>query len=59
MPFTPPHHLRVDYRDDPALGLLVPARLEERFTDDGEGIGDATYTNYRKFQTAGRILPPP
>ena len=57
-PGTSPHHIRVDFRADATLGMLVPDRLEERYVSDGEGRGTAVYRSYRRFQTSGRILPP-
>jgi len=41
-----------------ALGHLVPVRLSESYSGRSRGEGTASYSNYRKFQTAGRILPP-
>ena len=52
------HSIRTDFAPDPQLGILVPVRLEERWDVPRRGVGVATYSNYRKFQTAGRILPP-
>jgi hypothetical protein len=51
----------VDFKEDAKLGLLVPVEMREtfyagRFTD---GTGVAKYSNYRKFQTAARVAPPP
>jgi len=53
--------IRVDFKDDAALGLLVPAEMEETFFVERrlQGSGTAKYTNYRKFQTSARIVPPP
>ena len=50
----------VDFKEDANLGLLVPAEMREtfyagKFTD---GTGVAKYSNYRKFQTTTRIVPP-
>ncbi len=53
-----PHRIRVDFRADASLDMLVPERLEERFESDGEGQGSAIYRNYRRFQTSGRLVPP-
>lgn len=41
-----------------ALGLLVPTRMDETFfvARNGEGVGTAKYTNYRRFQTGGRVV---
>lgn len=54
---TSPHRIRVDFRADAALGMLVPDRLEERYIGDGEGRGTAVYRSYRRFQTSGRVVP--
>lgn len=53
--------IRVDFKDAAALGLLVPAEMEETFFvgRSSQGAGTAKYTNYRKFQTSARIVPPP
>ena len=55
---TDPDRIRVDFRADATLGMLVPDRLEERYWWNGEGRGTAVYRRYRRFQTAGRVLPP-
>ncbi len=55
---TTPHRIRVDFRHDATLGMLVPDRLEERYVADGEGRGTAVYRSYRRFQTSGRLVPP-
>ncbi len=57
-PGTSPHRIRVDFRHDATLGMLVPDRLEERYVADGEGRGTAVYRSYRRFQTSGRLVPP-
>lgn len=51
--------VRVDFEWHPALGLMVPARLYEVFFDPprNKADGEATYTHYRRFTTAGRIVP--
>ena len=53
--------IRVEFRQDPKLGILVPYEMEEiffagRFRD---GTGTARYSNYRQFRTASRVVPPP
>jgi hypothetical protein len=53
-----PHRVRVDFELEPVLGVLVPVRLSESFVAGGQGSGDATYRNFRRFQGSGRILPP-
>jgi hypothetical protein len=41
-----------------ALGLTLPARLEERYeTPTGVITGTATYDHYRRFETEARLLP--
>ncbi len=55
---TDPDRIRVDFRADATLGMLVPDRLEERYWWNGEGRGTAVYRRYRRFQTLGRVLPP-
>ena len=49
----------VDFREHEALGLLVPTAMREKFFSDFErrAWGNASYTNYRRFQTSARILP--
>ncbi|MFA5911017.1 MAG: hypothetical protein WC815_19750 [Vicinamibacterales bacterium] len=51
----------VDFRPDQALGLLVPFEMKEEFYAGRfrEGTGVAKYSKYRKFQSSGRIVPPP
>ncbi len=51
--------VRVDFRDEPALGLLVPFEMNEKFfvARAVTGTGTAKYSNYRKFQTSARIVP--
>jgi len=51
--------VRVDFKDEPAVGLMVPSEMNEKFfvDDAGTGTGTAKYRNYRKFQTSARILP--
>jgi hypothetical protein len=51
----------VDFKDEPALKLLVPAEMKEEFYAGRfrDGTGVAKYSKYRKFQTSGRIVPQP
>jgi hypothetical protein len=53
--------VQVEFEPDAALGLTVPVRLHEVFFDPprAKGEGEATYTNYRRFSTAARIVPQP
>jgi hypothetical protein len=49
------------YRHDDKLDLWVPATFAERYERDRDAgareiiIGEATYTNYRRFEVVGRI----
>lgn len=52
------HRIRVEFAPERTLGCLVPVRLTESYSGRLYGEGTATYRNYRKFQTAGRLLPP-
>jgi hypothetical protein len=49
----------VAYDRVPGIDVLVPISMFERFTTPaGDEIdGDATYANYRRFETSGRLLP--
>jgi hypothetical protein len=50
--------IRVDFREDPKVGMLVPVEMNEKFfVDHGTGEGTAKYTNYRRFQTSARMVP--
>jgi hypothetical protein len=57
----------VTYRRDPKLGVRVPVEMTERFEGlsgksgwGGEGKawveGKCTYSNYRRFETAGKMI---
>jgi hypothetical protein len=53
--------IAVDYRADAKLDMLVPASMREQYRshagDDETFIsGVATYTDYRRFETSGRIV---
>jgi hypothetical protein len=52
--------IRVDFRPDEKLGLLVPTQMDEVFFAGTfrDGTGTAKYSNYRRFSTAGRIITP-
>jgi hypothetical protein len=51
--------IRVDYRRDPKLQVLVPSEMEETYGFEIEVLhGEATYRNYRKFQTEARMVTP-
>ena len=52
--------VRVEFERDAAVGLTVPKRMEEEFFVPplGRGTGEASYSNYRRFRTSGRVVPP-
>ena len=52
--------VRVEFEPDAAVGLTVPKRMEEEFFVPplGRGTGEASYSNYRRFRTSGRVVPP-
>ena len=52
--------LMVEFRHDSRLGASVPSRMEERYeTRSGQTVDCiATYTDFRRFETAGRIVAP-
>ena len=53
------HVISVEFMEQRALGLLVPATMHEVFFagQNRNAFGDATYSNYRRFQTSARIVP--
>jgi hypothetical protein len=53
--------LDVEFERDAALRLLVPTRMDEVFPLQAGGLGSgrASYSNFRRFQTSARIVPPP
>jgi hypothetical protein len=53
------NRVRVEFGDSKALGLLVPLEMREVFPVErpATGAGDATYSNFRRFQTSARIVP--
>jgi hypothetical protein len=49
--------VRVDFRHEPALNLLLPHELTETFwIRGGVGYGRGRYSNYRKFPTVARSV---
>ena len=56
LPFD--NRIRVDFRADDKLGILVPYEMQEEFFAGRfrEGTGTARYSNYRQFKTAARIV---
>jgi hypothetical protein len=51
--------ITVSYGHAPGLPVLVPSRMAERYvTRTGAFVaGEATYTNFRRFETRARIVP--
>jgi hypothetical protein len=57
---APEAEVRVDFVRHSALGMLVPEKMREVFQmEGGRGEGEASYSNYRRFATSARIIPPP
>jgi len=52
--------IEVDFRHDAGVGAWVPAEMRERYDNSwGEQTtGQATYSNYRRFQTSVRLVRP-
>jgi hypothetical protein len=67
--------IAVDYRFDPRLGIAVPVRMAEVYTEVTRNVAPAgslqmllttreriecvaMYSNYRRFETSGRLVPP-
>ena len=71
---TPEVSITVDYRRDPKLDIWVPSRMEEVYRsismagNQSSTVRDqtkfntiravATYSNFRRFETSGRLIPP-
>jgi hypothetical protein len=52
--------IRVDYRRDPKMQVLLPIEMEETYGLEIEVLhGVATYRNYRRFETGARLVTPP
>lgn len=54
--------LTVAFAEVPALGLWLPVSMDEHYEREHEGDrlvlkGKATYSNYRRYATGGRLLP--
>ena len=51
--------IRVEYKRDSKLDVLVPVEMEETYGFDIEVLhGVATYRNYRRFETEARLVTP-
>jgi hypothetical protein len=57
----PASTLRVEFTEHKDLGLLVPTEMRETFPVEqpSQGTSVARYSNFRRFQTSGRIITPP
>jgi len=62
--FAEEYRIRVEFEYDGRIDLWVPVLMIEQFGRAGDGgfagtgiSGEATYRNYRRFETVGRILP--
>jgi hypothetical protein len=54
--------IRVEFALEPKLQVIVPVEMREDFGVANVlygGSGVAKYSNYRRFQTSARIVPPP
>lgn len=57
--------VEVDYEPNEKLHLAVPVRMREQYTEMRAGTtvetltANATYTNFRRFETSGRVVAPP
>jgi hypothetical protein len=54
--------IRVEFRRHAELGVLVPTEMRENFNTGPKtprGLSIAKYSEFRRFQTSARILPPP
>jgi hypothetical protein len=61
---SPETKILVRYRRDDAVELLVPVEMQEFYGLDEAGVpselhGLATYGNFRRFRSSGRIILPP
>ena len=50
----------VEFRRDPKLAVWAPVSMAEHYTNENGGstVCAATYTNYRRFETSGRVINP-
>jgi hypothetical protein len=50
--------VRVEFALDLSLNMLVPTDMVEEFwIPRGRGSGRARYSNFRRFETAARVIP--
>jgi hypothetical protein len=56
----PKGFITVNYEPDTNISALVPVRMVEQYRRDEMAVeGEATYSNYRRFQTSARIVQEP
>lgn len=49
--------LKVEFARDRRLGIMVPIEMRETFqVQNGRGEGKAFYSNFKRFETSGRIV---
>jgi hypothetical protein len=59
-PYLKDAQIRVEYQRDPRLQVLIPIEMVETYGLDIEVVhGRASYRNYRRFETAGRLVVSP
>jgi len=58
------YQIRVEFAYDGGIDLWVPVLMIEQVGHAGASdpertgvVGEATYSNYRRYETAGRVLP--
>jgi hypothetical protein len=55
-----PTTIRVEYARDARLDMFLPVEMRETYTWPRQVLhGRATYTNYRRFETSGRLVTTP
>jgi hypothetical protein len=55
----PGGNVQVDYGHVPGIGPLVPLKMQERYKDGNTEVRcTAVYSNFRQFQTGGRLIVP-
>lgn len=60
-PIGAPSSIKVDFRRNDALAMMVPSEMLEEFPSlygaNARGAGKAVYSNYRRFATGARLVP--
>jgi hypothetical protein len=57
------YQLKATFSADERLGIWLPERMQDVYAGSAPGrqthvTGEATYSNYRRFQTGGRLVIP-